>query len=105
MIIKIFFKLFFTEKHKVVIFHFQLRSLIEKFRRECNGSKASGILSVLISRRTAVGGIADIGMLQNVILEILNGTLTPDKQKRIPVIQHAHLIRGHQFTPGNLIVC
>ena len=40
----------------------------------------------------------NIEMLQNVILEILHRPFTPDKNKGIPVIQHPHFIRRHQFT-------
>ena len=51
MIIKIFFKLFFTEKHKVVIFHFQLRSLIEKsYARKLQQGRIEQVMAALYRR-------------------------------------------------------
>ena len=43
-------------------------------------------------------------MLQNIELEILHRPLAADKKKRIPVIQHAHLVRCHQLAPRQLPV-
>ena len=50
-----------------------------------------------VGRSAAQGGLADGGMLHEIVLLIHHGLCTSNEQDRIPVVQLAHLIRGQQL--------
>jgi hypothetical protein len=43
-------------------------------------------------------------MFEDVILEVLHRSFSPDEKKCVPVVQHTHFIRSHQLSPRILIV-
>lgn len=83
-----------------ILFHCLLQQLLVKADRH----DAVGILTVPVWFRPAVCGKFDIGMLEDVILEVPNGPLPADKKKRVLVIQHTHFIRHEQFSARELPV-
>ena len=50
-----------------------------------------------VGRSAAQRGLADGGMLHEIVLLIHHGLCAPDEQDRIPVVQLPHLIRGQQL--------
>ena len=75
--------------------------LVEHERHSRN---ASGVFTVRKRRCSAIGGFPHIGMMKNVILEILYGTLTAYKKKSVLIVQHTHFVRCHKLTPCELVV-
>ena len=69
----------------------QLHRLLQQSRVKDDGCNAAGILAVPVRFGPAVCGQFDIGVLQDVILEVLNRPFSANKKERIPIIQHAHL--------------
>ena len=59
---------------------------------------------VNVGRPAAQGGLADGGMLHEIVLLIHHGLCTSNEQDRIPVVQLAHLVRGQQLPPCHLVV-
>ena len=73
-------------------------------RVEPDGGNAPGILAVPVRFRPAIRSEADIGVLENVVLEVHHGPLAPDEHQRVAVIQHTHLVGGHKLPTCNLPV-
>ena len=59
---------------------------------------------MLIGRSLSVCGEGHIGVLENVVFQILHRALASNKKKRVAVVQHTHFIRGHQLPSGSLKV-
>ena len=59
---------------------------------------------VNVGRTAAQRGLANGGMLHEVIFLIHQGLCPTDEQDCIPVVQLAHLVRGQQLPPCHLVV-
>lgn len=99
-----FFHFFLGKKNVIVCFGIRHGSGFHLIRIEPEGSNAPGILAVPVRFRLAVRSEADIGVLENVVLEVHHGPLAPDEHQRVAVIQHTHLVGGHKLSPRQLPV-
>ena len=55
-----------------------------------------------VGRPAAVHGVADGGVLGEVVLQVHDGLRAPDEQDSVAVVQGADLIGGQQFTATHL---
>lgn len=92
------------EENVVPTCRFLNLGFLQLFQIDGNGSKAQWVGAVLIRLRFAVCCQRHIGVLQNIVLQILHRSLTPDKQESVPIVQHPHLVRGHQLPACGLEV-
>ena len=60
------------------------------------------VLMVNIRRPASVDGVADGGMLHQVVFEIHDGFRAADKEDRVAVVQHTDLVGCHEFPSGLL---
>ncbi|MBR4092176.1 MAG: hypothetical protein IKK28_15205 [Mogibacterium sp.] len=49
------------------------------------------------NNETEIRRHSDRRMLQDIELEVHHRSFAPDKKKCVPVVQHTHFIRSHQF--------
>ena len=59
---------------------------------------------MLIGRGLSICGEGYIGVLENVVFQVLHRAFAPNKKKRVAVVQHTHFIRGHKLPSGSLKV-
>ena len=59
---------------------------------------------MLIGFGLSVRGEGHIGVLEDVVFQVLYRAFAPNKKKRVAVVQHTHFIRGHQLPSGSLKV-
>ena len=59
---------------------------------------------MLVGLSLSICGEGRIGVLEDVVFQILHRAFAPNKKKRVAVVQHTHFIRGHQLPSGSLKV-
>ena len=100
MMFDIVLQFFLGEKNEAVFSgNIQFCRLLQQLRVDLDGCDAAGILAVPVRFGPAVCGQLHIGVLQDVVLEVLNRPFPANKKERILIVQHTHLIRGQKFTP------
>ena len=78
--------------------------LFQLFQVDGNSGNAQRVCAVLVGLSLSICGEGYIGVLENVVFQVLHRALAPNKKKRVAVVQHTHFIRGHKLPSGSLKV-